>query len=115
MPAPVTSEQLVELIHKSNLVDPARLDGFLKTRLSEGQSAQELAQELVEAGLLTNFHTEQLLQGKWRGFTIGKYLVLERIGTGGMGSVYLCEHQQMKHRVAVKVLPNSRASDPAAL
>jgi serine/threonine protein kinase len=115
MPAPVTSEQFVELLRKSNLVDPARLDGFLKAGPGDAQPAQELARELVEAGLLTNFHAEQLLQGKWRGFTIGKYLVLERIGSGGMGSVYLCEHQQMRHRVAVKVLPTCRAADPAAL
>src|SRR5262249_23735228 len=53
--------------------------------------------------------------GKWRGFTIGKYKVLERLGFGGSGSVYLCEHLIVQRKVAVKVLPHSRSESPAAL
>ena len=54
------------------------------------------------------------MQGKWRRFTIGKYKVLEKIGSGGMGQVYLCEHKLMRRRVAVKVLPTAKAADDAA-
>ena len=70
---------------------------------------------LIEAGLLTRFQAEQTLQGKWRGFTLGKYSVLERLGSGGMGTVYLCEHLSVRRRVAIKVLPNSQADNPSAL
>ncbi len=66
-------------------------------------------------GLLTTFQAEQFLQGKWRRFTIGKYKVLERLGSGGMGSVYLCEHKLMRRRVAVKVLPSAKAEDTSSL
>src|SRR5262249_47227443 len=54
-------------------------------------------------------------QGKWRRFTIGKYKVLERIGSGGMGTVYLAEHKLMRRRVAVKVLPTVKAADEPSL
>src|SRR5215470_13853420 len=74
-----------------------------------------LAFQLVRDGLITHFQAEQFLQGKWRRFTIGKYKVLERLGTGGMGSVYLCEHMLMKRRVAVKVLPAAKAEDSSSL
>src|SRR4029077_20311278 len=33
----------------------------------------------------------------------------------GMGSVYLCEHLSMRRRVAIKVLPISKAQDSSAL
>ena len=41
--------------------------------------------------------------------------MLERLGSGGMGQVFLCEHKLMRRRVAVKVLPTAKAADPSSL
>ncbi len=116
MPAPATTDDLLDLVRKSGLLEPERLDAFV-AGLSNGASTEprELVARLVEAGLLTNFQGEQFLLGKWRGFTIGKYKVLERLGSGGMGTVYLCEHLVVRRKVAVKVLPTSKADNPSAL
>jgi len=38
------------------------------------------------------------------GLVLGNYRVLDRLGSGGMGVVYLAEHCLLKRRVAVKVL-----------
>src|SRR5438270_13709251 len=71
---------------------------------------------MVRDGVLTRFQAQQFLQGKWKRFIIsGKYKLLEHLGTGGMGSVYLCEHLSMRRRVAIKVLPISKAQDSSAL
>ena len=51
----------------------------------------------------------------WRRFSIGKYKVLERLGSGGFAQVYLCEHKLMRRRVAVKVLPVAKTKDSSAL
>ena len=42
----------------------------------------------------------------------GRYRLLKLLGSGGMGSVYLCEHATLGRRCAVKVLHASRALDP---
>jgi serine/threonine protein kinase len=118
MPAPASLDEFLELVRKSGVVDDKRLEAQLKKLRDSGElpdSTVKLAAALVEAGLLTNFQAEQLVQGKWRRFTIGKYRVLERLGSGGMGSVFLCEHIYMRRRVAVKVLPTAKASDPSSL
>src|SRR5205814_1319009 len=106
------------LVRKSGVLDDKRLEAYLdRVRAGGGLPAEptKLAGLLVGDGILTLFQAEQFLQGRWRRFTIGKYKVLERIGTGGMGSVYLCEHKFMRRRAAVKVLPISHSNDPSAL
>src|SRR5215475_9455325 len=118
MPSPTTVAEFVELVRKSGVVDEKRLDAHLeKLRAASALPAEpnRLAGVLVRDGVLTHFQATQFLQGKWRRFTIGKYKVLEQLGSGGMGSVYLCEHMLMRRRVAVKVLPTAKAEDPAAL
>src|SRR6185437_8604962 len=118
MPSPTTIDEFLDLVRKSGVVEDKRLTTYLdKLRASQPLPSEpgRLAGLLVRDGILTHFQAEQVLQGKWRRFTIGKYKVLERLGSGGMGSVYLCEHKFMRRRVAVKVLPAAKADDPAAL
>jgi serine/threonine protein kinase len=118
MPAPSTSDELLDLVRKSGVLEEKRLDTYLEKARAAGplpSDPAKLARQLIRDGILTNFQAEQFLQGRWRRFTIGKYKVLERIGTGGMGSVYLCEHKFMRRRAAVKVLPTAKAADPSAL
>jgi len=42
----------------------------------------------------------------------GRYRLVRRLGSGGMGTVYLCEHAVLSRRYALKVLHADRASDP---
>jgi serine/threonine protein kinase len=118
MPSPTTIDEFLELVRKSGVVEEKRLGAYLdKARTAQALPAEpaRLAGVLVRDGVLTQFQAEQFLQGKWRRFTIGKYKVLERLGQGGMGSVYLCEHKLMRRRVAVKVLPTAKADDTSSL
>jgi serine/threonine protein kinase len=116
MSVPSSFEELLQLIRKSGMVDDSKLNAYLQRRqLTRGlpSDPRELADELVRDGVLTYFQAEQFLLGKWRGFTIGKFKLLERVGVGGMGQVFLCEHMFMRRRVAVKVLPPAKAEQPA--
>src|SRR5678810_956057 len=45
------------------------------------------------------------------GQTLGKYRVQDRIGRGGMGTVYLALDETLRREVAIKVL-NSELNDP---
>jgi serine/threonine protein kinase len=118
MPSPTTIDEFLELVRKSGVVDDKRLAAHVEKVRAAGTlpaNPSLMAGLLVRDGLLTHFQAEQFLQGKWRRFTIGKYKVLERLGQGGMGSVYLCEHKLMRRRVAVKVLPTNKAEDTSSL
>src|SRR5271168_372961 len=46
------------------------------------------------------------------GTRLGPYEILAPIGAGGMGEVYRAKDTKLKREVALKVLPDSFASDP---
>jgi serine/threonine protein kinase len=118
MPAPSTIEEFLDLVKKSGVVEEKRMAAHLERNRAAGTLPSDplgLATQLVQEGVLTHFQAEQFLQGKWKRFMIGKYKVLERLGAGGMGSVYLCEHTLMRRRVALKVLPAARCKDTSSL
>jgi serine/threonine protein kinase len=116
----VTANKLLELVRRSGLVDEARLTAFLERATTEhGDGALDnqdrLAELLVEANLITRWQADKLLAGKHKGFRLGKYKLLGQIGKGGMSNVYLAEHEMMKRRVAIKVLPQNRVDDSSYL
>ncbi|MFN4258144.1 MAG: serine/threonine-protein kinase [Gemmataceae bacterium] len=118
MPAPATVNEFLEVMRKSGVLDKKRLDEYLR-RLQVTTEAPlapgTLADLMVRDGLVTRFQVQQLLSGKYIGFTLGHYKVLELLGSGGMSAVYLCEDQHTQQHVALKVLPKSLAQNATIL
>jgi serine/threonine protein kinase len=65
---------------------------------------QTLAARLVQAGKLTKFQAQAIYQGKTKGLVIGEYVVLDKLGEGGVGVVLKARHRRMDRLVAIKVL-----------
>ncbi|QEL16515.1 serine/threonine-protein kinase [Limnoglobus roseus] len=112
MPAPTTTADLLELIRKSHLLGDSQLEELFQK--SNNSAPDTVVKQLQADGVLTSFQAEQLLKGRHKGFVLGKYRLLDRIGMGGMGQVYLAEHASMKRRVALKVLPPDRGKSEFA-
>jgi serine/threonine protein kinase len=119
MAGPSSIEAFLELGYKSGLLEKKAVEEYCQRAPQEAPKPEtpgQMANAMVRDGLLTNFQADSLLAGKWRGFLInGKYKLLQKVGAGGMGSVYLCEHIHMRRRIALKVLPLSMARDPEAV
>ncbi len=120
MPAPTSVTELLDRLRKSGLVPVDRLEGFLaglQTSDPNGHLTTPVAMldRLVNAGLITGFHADKLAAGKYKGFHLGSYLILDQLGAGEMGQVYLAEHGHMRRLVALKVLtPHAFENNPVA-
>jgi serine/threonine protein kinase len=114
-----TSEAFLDCVRRSGLVPAEALEAtveMLQARDKLAGGPAKVARQLIRDGLLTRYQTEQLLQGKWKRFDInGKYRLLERLGSGGMANVFLCEHLFLRRRVAIKLLPVERSRDGVAI
>ncbi|MGE3805691.1 MAG: serine/threonine-protein kinase [Gemmataceae bacterium] len=115
MPVPTNPAEFLDLVRKSALIPEERLQQFLQGRTLP-EHLRDLSELFVAEKLLTSFQADQLLLGKFRGFTVGSYVVLRPLGAGGMASVYLCHHKDLLERfVAIKVLPKAKADDSVVL
>jgi serine/threonine-protein kinase len=116
----ITSEKLIELINKSQLAELDQIQALLDTLRKEngGQLPSdpvELTKKFEDAKLITRWQSEKLLQGKYKGYFLGRHKLLGHIGRGGMSSVYLAEHTGMMTKRAIKVLPKSKMSKSSYL
>lgn len=69
-----------------------------------GVDVEKLARELVRQQKLTRFQASVIFRRQSRGLRIGEYIVLDKIGSGGMGQVFKAEDRRTGQLVALKLL-----------
>jgi serine/threonine protein kinase len=103
------------LVRKSGLLSDDALREQFPSGADLPRTPHEAAALLVAAQRLTHYQARQLLSGKYRGFILGPYRVQEPIGRGGMGTVFLAEHNELRRKVALKVLSTNKSQDKLTL
>jgi serine/threonine protein kinase len=62
---------------------------------------------------ITEFQARALREGRADSLVVGNYLLLDLLGSGGMGAVYRAQHRRMKRQVAIKFLTRLGDRSPA--
>src|SRR5262249_13064511 len=108
MPDPSAFAVFAQRLRRCGVRPEDEIDRLLERMKRAGdlpEHPRQLAERLIRDGVLTPFQATQLLKAKHPGLVIDrKYVVLDRLGSGGAGAVWLCEHRTLRKRMAVKVL-----------
>ena len=109
--------QLSEHLIRSGLLPEEQINASAQSvgGLTEESSAEGLAKQLVRDGRLTLFQAQLAVNGKSAALVLGSYLILEKLGQGGMGQVYKARHRTMKREVALKVISAAVLKDETSL
>jgi serine/threonine protein kinase len=114
---PLTREQFIDRLVQCTLLSADDVRAFIAAlpdnrRPDDGEA---LALELIRSDRLTAFQASSVFEGRGSELVLGNYVLLDRLGEGGMGMVFKAEHRRMKRLVALKVLSPNYTKTPAAL
>ncbi|MCY2994967.1 MAG: bifunctional serine/threonine-protein kinase/formylglycine-generating enzyme family protein [Planctomycetota bacterium] len=113
----ITLDKFMTHVADSSLLSAAEVHALIATLPENRRPAdgEQLARELVRQKKLTAYQAQQVYAGKGKSLVLGNYVVLDKLGQGGMGLVLKAEHRRMKRLVALKVLSPKVRLTPEAL
>ncbi len=97
---------LLAVIRSSGVLGERQL-AEIKTKVLQGDyplDSVALADCLVRDNILTSWQAKRFLTNRPQGLIVGRYIILDRIGSGSMGRVYKAHHAMMDRVVALKII-----------
>lgn len=109
----LTVPEFVESIASSGVLTDDELRRMRhRAGVDDSESAESLAAALIKEGLLTKYQADVILRRGSGPLLLDRYVILEALGSGGMGIVFKALHRSMERIVAIKVLPEYAVNSP---
>src|SRR5262249_4591973 len=109
-----SATELVEALREYGLLDSTQLADLQREVPLHFPEARALGRELLRRDWLTPYQLNQLLQEHGRQLVLGSYILLARLGEGGMGQVFKAQHRKLGRVVALKVILKERLASAEA-
>jgi serine/threonine-protein kinase len=102
--AAINVSMFLDSLKQQSILEDAQLEEAARDLAPACDVPEKLADQLVSRAWLTRFQAEQLLTRASNKLVIGQYLLLDRLGEGGMGQVFKALHRRLNRIVALKVI-----------
>jgi hypothetical protein len=112
----VDIEQLTSLVIKSQLIDRNECERLAVAwrdvtdewnRKFEASSGESFCDFLVATNRLTRWQADKLLKGKWKGFQVSQFVILERMAKGATDTTYKALDKNDSNPVSLVITPDS--------
>ncbi len=105
-------EQIADSLLRANLLSETELELACSELSGDGSkvTSDRLLGHLADRGRLTDYQRQRVSEGRSGELVLGNYILLSRLGEGGMGEVYKALHRRMKRVVAIKVIRKKLAT-----
>ncbi len=102
----ITLDEFVRSLTETGILAPEEVSSIVSNLPEDraGFDVEKLARELVRQQKITRFQASVIFRRQSRGLRIGDYIVLDKIGSGGMGQVFKSEDRRTGQLVALKLL-----------
>jgi len=114
---PVSRARFVECLSTAGILSATEVIELADRTTADPKlrDTDALARDLVRLGKLTKYQAAAIYQDKLDALVLGNYLIIDKLGAGGMGQVFRARHRKMDRVVALKLLPKKALGSPDAV
>jgi serine/threonine-protein kinase len=105
----------VDVVVRTGLLEPEQLEALTRKLQARFTDPKALAKELLQRRWLTSYQIHQLFHSGGQDLVLGSYVLLERLGEGGMGQVFKARHRTLDRVVALKIIRKERLASADAV
>jgi serine/threonine protein kinase/DNA-binding response OmpR family regulator len=107
----VDRQEFLSGLEDSELLSAEEIQRAAEAAAGAGMDGAALGSWLVDQGILTPYQVRAITGRRLGDLRIGNYDVLDRVGAGGMGTVFKARHARMKRIVALKLMSRKLAEE----
>lgn len=105
----IALELFIKRVAESDLISRNEIAELLASLPDERQpvDGESCAELLVKEKKLSDYQAQQIIAGIEQSLVLNSYVILDKIGSGGMGDVFKASHKRMDRVVAIKIFPQT--------